>query len=451
MTGETTHRRRFLAGLAAGAAVVGAGCNGRPWDDDEAGATTFTRSEADSVLDEPAPAVDRPVPVEPTPKSIENERSRVDDLLAAVPDSLGPEDVPNGVVRASIADRRDSALEYRTETVDATGAERYHALRTARDAREAARASATTLAAIDADREELLSELADERRALRSTLESRLEEVAYRGEDDADGRLRGALFYADLEDDLETAERRVDRWDVDAASNVIDVGAGAGDLEFVTATTTVWNHCIDRYESVTDDRVDLESAFVDALDASVDRADGVDLPDQGEDDWLEALVDGEVEQGFDQTLLWDAVRPVYRGEDRLRDALEDGRLGPGLAAALRFEQEYRAFEVVRDRFEDGELTAPETIDTIRTQRTAAISAAESATEAVTRPSLGVARLADTVRSLEWTDEAIRRQADGDPEVNVTLGSEYSEYACLRARLEVLPGAVEAFRDRLLEG
>lgn len=452
MTEERPDRRQLLAGLASAAGVAVAGCSALPWEDDEqSSASTFSRSEAASVLNGAVPTVDRPAPVEPAASALEDQRTRVDDLLADVPDELDDGDIPNGVVRNAVGDRRDSALEYREATVDATGADRYGALRTTRDARDAARASATTLAAIDADRGELVDELGDERRAVRDRIEDDLETLAYRGAGDEDGRLLAAFFYAELEDDLETATRGLEprRWDVGEHSNVVDVGDGAGDLEFATATAAVWDHLTERFVAEIDESADLEPAFDDALAASRDRLDDVDLPDQ-DDDWLADLVDREVDQGFDQTLLWDAVRPVYRAEDGLAEARTAGRYGSGLAEALRFEHEYRAFDRVRERFEDGTLTAPESIDEIRSQRTAAIEAAESATDAVTRPSLGTARLAETLEALSWTDDSIRRSADGDPDVNVTLGDEYSEYACLEARFEVLPDAVETFRAWLLE-
>ncbi|WP_265111595.1 hypothetical protein [Halosolutus halophilus] len=445
-------RRRFLAGFATAAGIAVAGCNDFPWEA-ETSSTTFARSEVEAILADPAravPDVDRPAPVEPAATALETERSRVDELLADVPDSLGPGDVPNGVVRESIADRRDSATEFRTEAAGASKADRYNALRTLRDAREAARASATTLAAIETESETLIADLSDERAAVRSTLADRRERIEYRGEDGDDGRLRAALFFAELEGDLARASHGVRRWDVDETATVIDVGADAGEVEFATATTAIWDHCTDRYAAETGDRVDLEPVFAGALEMSSDRAEGADLPDRSGDDLLADLVAGEVETGFDQTVLWEAVRPVYDARDGLRDAVEDDRSGPGLADALRFEQEYRAFELIRDRFEAGDLSTPDSIETVSSERTAAISAAESASEELTRPSLGVDRLAKTVQSLGWTDDKIRRQTDGDPDVVVTLSSEYGEYVCLRARFEVLPEAVDAFRTRLLE-
>ncbi|MFC4541662.1 hypothetical protein ACFO5R_06955 [Halosolutus amylolyticus] len=449
-------RRRFLAGLATASGIAVAGCADLPWED-EGASTGFSRSDAEEILADSEPAVPdvvRPVPVEPAAKALDAQRTRVDDLLSDVPDAIPADDVPNGVVRESIADRRDSAIEYRDEAADASGADRYHALRTLGRARKSARASATTLAAIEAETEALLAELSDERTAVESAVDDRCDGIAYRGEDGDDGRLRAALFFAELERDLQRASHRVGRWSVDDTATVIDLGGAAGDLEFATATTAIWDHCTDRYAADTGDRVDLEPVFADALETSADRAGAVDLPDQDGDDWLSTLVDGEVDTGFDQTVLWEAVRPVYDARDGLRDA--DGidstgrNLANGLRDALRFEQEYRAFERVRDRFEAGELARPDSIDPIGSERTAAISAAESAAEELTRPSLGTDRLTETIRTLSWTDDKIRRKADGDPGVVVSLAGEFGEYVCLRARFEVLPEAVDAFRGRLLD-
>ncbi|WP_293033696.1 hypothetical protein [Natronococcus sp.] len=450
MTDGPFDRRHVLAGLGTAAGAAVAGCSDLPWNDAESTATTFARTEIDPILTGSVPDVDRPAPVEPAASALEDARSRIDEVLEPVPDTVDPDDVPNGVVRESIADRRDSALEGRAETVDAPADERYRALRTTRGAREDARASATTLTGIEADRESLLAELDNERARVRSTVTERLEDVDYRGEDGNDGRLRAALLFAAFEDDLETAARRVERWDVDATTDVVDLGGEAGDLEFAVATASVWEHLFERYAEDAGARVDLEPVFADALQKSLERATDVSLPDQGEDDWLAALVDREVEQGFDQTVLWDAVRPVYRARERLQEAVDDDRLGTGLAAALRFEGAFRAFELVRERFEDGELASPESIEEIRAQRTAAVSAAESVRGDVTGPSLGADVLAETVRSLERADDTLRRRADGDPEANVTLGSEYSEYVRLEARFETLPDAVAPFRGRLLE-
>ncbi|MWV41114.1 hypothetical protein [Natrialba sp. INN-245] len=439
-------RRRFLAGVAAASMAVAAGCNETSIGGDD-GPTRFSPSEVDPILEQSRPEADRPVPIEPDDDVIGSGIERVDDLLADVPDPVPVETVPNGVVRESIDRRRESATDDRSDALEPPEPS-YRALRVSvPGARESARGAAVTLSAVDADPD--LDDLAAEYDEAQSTVDDRLEGLEYRGDDSDDGRLRAALVAADREDDLASARRTVDRWRVTEHTNVVDLGESAGDVEFVEATVDAWDHLADRYDADVDG-VDLEPVFSDALAVSIDAAGEVDLPDQGESDWLDELVEGELEMGFPQTLLWDAVRPVYDARDRMIDAREDGRLGTGLAAAIRFEQEYRAFRTVRDRFEDGDLETPASIDEVRAEREAAIDAAESAMAAFTRPSLASARLAETLQTLEWTDDRIQRDADRDPDRQVSVSDEYSEYACLRARFDALSDAAAAVRERLLE-
>ncbi|WP_226482962.1 hypothetical protein [Natrinema amylolyticum] len=196
-----------------------------------------------------------------------------------------------------------------------------------------------------------------------------------------------------------------------------------------------------------DEPTDLAPVFDAALEAATDRVEAADLPTRRTDrDWLDG-VDAELDDHLEGA-LWRVADPVSSAESGLREAIEDGRLGIGLQEAVRFEQRYRALERVRDGIEDGTVSVPDTVDEIRAERTAAIDAAASVRESLTYPSLGTDVLAETLRSLEWTDERVRRAADDDADTAVSLGDEYGEYVRLRAQLEVLPDAVAAFRKRL---
>ncbi|MFP8953588.1 hypothetical protein ACLI4Z_11520 [Natrialbaceae archaeon A-arb3/5] len=443
-------RRRVLTGVGAISATLVAGCSARPWQSSTEGTVRFPPNELEPILAAAAPERERPVPVEPDESVREDGLARTDDLLAPIPEPVDAETVPNGVVRDSIESARDTARAYDDDAVDVTGPPLYHVARNElRRSREAAREAATTLAAID-DRS-LVEELSAERDQTHSAVDARLESVEYRGADTDDGRLRAALLFAAFEDDHSDALRGVERWGVDEQTDVVEIGEGAGDLEFAEATTTIWEHITERYDADVDEPIGLEAEFDDALRASIDRAESVDLPDQRQDDWLDELVAVDVEPGFTQTVLWDAVRPVYNARDGMTDAADGVQLGTGLADAVRFEQAIRAFEIVRDRVEADELASPETIEIadVRAEREAAIDAANSAQVELSGPSLGTARLAETLQSLTWTDETIRRHVGLDRETTVSVTGEYSEYVCERAWFEVLPEAVSAFRGRLL--
>lgn len=452
-------RRRFLASLAAGSSVAIAGCSNTdlPWEDDAS--PSFTAADAETLLaDATEPSIEWPAPVEPAAHVLEDELERIDSLLEPVPSSLTADGVPNGVVREQIAGKRNEASAIRDGATAANGDPNrdtnwYRQLRKTRRGRAAARAAATTLTAIDGDRAQLVGELEDEHKAVRSTLRDRQAAADYRGSDTDAGRRRAALYWHRREDDLGRADSTLEQWAVDPAATVIDIGTAAGDLEFAAATARVWDHFDDRYAAAVDDVVDLESAFEAALERSIDRADETGVPTQEGEEWYEAVGLGDLENQLLRSFAWDVGRRVDDAREGMMTAHEGGDLATGLAYALEFEQTYRAFETVRDRLEDGAITTPETIDEMRAERTAALEAAAAAREELPpdEPSPGAYRLAETLRSLSWVDEAVRRAADNDPEVVVSLGDEFGDYARIRAALEALPDAVTAFRERLHTG
>ncbi|SEQ25347.1 hypothetical protein [Natrinema salaciae] len=446
MTSGTNSRRRFLVGLAAVGGVSVAGCTGLPWRD---AGPTFTAADAAAVIDDGAPPVEWPVPVRPAASAVDEGLERIDALLADVPDPIEAEMVPNGVIRKEIERRRDEARDHREEAAGATGDGRYGALRTTREGRDAARAATTTLAAIED--ETLVEDLRAERNAIRGRVDERRDSIAYRGGDADDERLRAALYYSRLESDLRHAAHRLHRprWALNSTSTVVEIGEGAGALESATATTAAWDHLADRYAERTDDATDLTPAFDAALELSIDRTDAADIPDQTDEDWHEEVVDEEFDDLAVEQLLWRVLDPVSESSRALEEAVADGARGTGLYESLRFELTYRAFERVRDRIADGALPPVESVDEIRAERAAALDAAASTDESLSEPSIGAYVFAETLQSIEWVDDAVRRAAANDSTTAVSLTTEFAKYAHLRGQLEVLPDAVAAFRERLL--
>lgn len=444
-----SRRRQFLAGLAAASGVAVAGCAELSLMGDES--PTFTASDADAVLTDATPTVKWPAPVQPASSALEDARDRIDNLLADVPESLGPDDVPNGVVREAIVENRDEAVRIRDEADQATGREQYRTFRTTRDGRRSARTALTTLLAIDEDADALVDELADEREAVRSAVRERLDGIDYRGDDTEAGRRRAALYYQQLESDLVRAERLLERWSADPGMNVVELGEAAGELEFATATVAVRDHLADRYGRDTD-AADLESAFEDALERSIDRAEAVEFPEQDDEEWYDAVGLEELDDDRLELTVWHAGREVTDARERMEGGRTNGNAGTGLHGAVQFEQAFRAFEHLRDRIAAGSVAPPEDVGGIRAERDRALESAVAAREQVpvADPSLGAYVLGETLQSFEWTDESVRRYTTRDPEVVVSLAREYGEYARLQAELAALPDAVTAFRERLTE-
>lgn len=446
-------RRRFLAGIAAVSGAAVAGCSDLPLIGDDAGTSVqFTASEVERVLADGEPTIEWPVPVTPDSSALADGLERVDALLADVPDSIGPADVPNGVVREAIVDGREEAITARDEAAEATGETAYHALRDSRKSREAARNAVTTWLAIDAD-DAIVDELRDERDAVRSAVDDRRESIEYRGENTDGGRLRAALYGYQREADLGRVDGTLDRWNVHETDDVVELGESAGELEFATATADVWEHLDEQHAAASGD--DLEAAFEEALERSIEAAEAVAFPEQNGDDWYEAIGVGDLDDQYLEFVLWRAGRPVGDARDGMEAALRNGRLGTGLYHALEFEVAHRAFETVRDRIADGAVDEP-SLEDVRTERTEALAAAakiresEAGGEPITAPSLGAFVFAETLQSLEWVDDGVRRAAENEPDTSVSLSSQYRDYVRFRAALEALPVAVDAFRERLLE-
>ncbi|PCR90138.1 hypothetical protein [Natrinema ejinorense] len=443
---RSTDRRRFLAGLTAVSGVAVAGCSSFPWIDETNG--SFPVSEVASVLSPPAPRIDGPVPVRPDASAIETALERVDELVAPIPNPLTVEAVPNGVVRESIADARNEAGESRAEAADATGPALYHALRGLRGGRANARQAITTWSAIDD--ETLAADLVDEYSELQPRVRDQRTSLAYRGNATDDELFRSALYYSRLEAALDRAIGSLGQWEIDEGATVIDTGEAAADLESAAATASGWEHFADRYEATLDEPIDLEPILRGALERCVDYADGVAFPAQ-DDDWFDEIGVGDINETYLEHILWRTGNAVTDERERMETSVSDGDLGTGLYHAVRFEQAFRTFAVVRDRIADGSVSLPETLADVRDERKAAIGAAETARDALTDPSPGALALAETSQRLEWADQSVRRVADADSDAVTSLNSEYGDYVRVRASLEVLPEAVDAFRSRVLEG
>lgn len=448
MTGtpaRSLRRREFLAGTAAASVTSLAGClEVLPWTDDSSGGSV-PAGTVDTVLTADRLPVEWPAPIDPPPTSIDDARDRIDELLAPLPDPITTDDVPNGVVRQSIASNRRDAVDGRK----AGATSRYRHLRGSPAVREAARHARITYDAIERDHESIVAELRTERADTSEAVRTQLDAIEYRGPDTLAGKLRAALVARQREDDLVRAERILDDWDARASDNVIDIGEAAGELERASATASVWSHLTDRYETSQSEAVSFDSSFSTAIDRSLDRFVAVDFPSQDDEGWYAAVgVDDLEDGGVLELALWRAGREVIDAADGVESASQAGRLGTALYHALVFEVRYRGFQTFRDRIRDGSFEWPASVSTIEAERSAALGAAETASESISGPTPGSLVLAETLQSLEWADERVDNAAGNDPDVHVSLDDEYRMYARCRAELAALPDAIAAFRDRL---
>ncbi len=445
-----THSRRTV--LATGAALTGmlAGCTR---DQGNKADNTVELSAIPDILAEPVPEVKPSAPIIPAEEPYRDARTRATTLLNELPVSIAQSDIPNGVVREHIDDHRSQAREH-IDTASVAGEQRYHAFIDTVDARTDARQAATMYEAVERYRQNTLAELSEslqsEHAAVKPTVRNARQSVSYMGPTDGPELYRALALYTTAERALDNAERRLANWELRPDSTVVDLGEAAATLESAQAAADVWSHLLRRYADDRPAATALQPLCETAISATRERMNAIDLPDREDDDWIQQLIDQDVdENSIRWEALYESIDPVYRARDNLAEAATTTPmpLADGLTAALRVEQEYRAFKRVRQRVAE-EL--PPEIDetTVQAEREAAIEAARTAADAISGPSMARNRLAETVRSITYADGSLEILIEDGLDGVTSMRGEYLEYVCLRARLTVLPAAARAFRERL---
>lgn len=447
-----THSRRTV--LATGAALTGmlAGCT---QDQGKRADSTVELSAIPNILAEPVPEVQPSAPIIPAEEPYRDARTRTTTLLNELPVSIAQSDVPNGVVREHIDDHRSRAREH-IDTASVGGERRYHAFVDTVDARADARQAATMYEAVERYRQNALAELSEslrsEHTAVEPTVRDARQSVSYMGPTDGPELYRALALYTTAEHALDNAERRLANWELRPDSTVVDLGEAAATLESAQAATDVWSHLLRRYADDRPAATALQPLCETAISATRQRIDAVDLPTREDDDWVQQLIDQDIdENSIRWEVLYESVDPVYRARDDLAEAATTTPmpLADGLTAALRVEQEYRAFKRVRQRVAE-ELSPEINETTVQAEREAAIEAAQTAADAISGPSMARNRLAETVRSITYADGSLEILIEDGVDGVTSMRGEYLEYVCLRERLTVLPAAARAFRERLQE-
>lgn len=426
-------RRAVLAGFGATIAGSLAGCT--VFSDEDDSPPLIAPTSIGRVLSESAPDVERPAPVQPSATAIEAGLDRCDELLASVPASVSPDEVPNGVVREDIETTRERALE-RRESVS-TAPDRFRALTTLRNARRSAREAATAFEAVEDD---LVDDVETERNTLHTTVGTRVTQIEYEGEDIE----RTLLLAVRLEDALTSARRRVQRGLRTTDPGVLDVGDLAGDVEFAAATLDAVDALVDQHVERTEDSIAFGDAFERALDTSVRSLSRADVPDQ--ETTPEQLVGDRAARRDVNALITEALRSVTGQRDDIVTEFEEGRLASGLDRAFVLERDLRALDAVVERVVDGEFPELDGPERLRSERDAAIAAIESVPVSTSEQSLAGDVFARTLERLHWIDDEVQRHVDRDRDVDLTW--EYAQYAHVRARLEAVPDVAETLRTRL---
>jgi hypothetical protein len=430
-----------MLALVGGASVALAGCATLPVGDKRA--TVDLDASALRELAGGSVQVPTTVPVEIQSTYLDNTEARARKLLERVP-PLGPEEIPNGVIRERVTRDREQARERLKQADEAWT--RYQRLLELEWARRDARSVAATWAAIGTDltRADVVAE-AD---GLPREISAFRDRWRYVGDDP----VRGVLVHELLEDRIRGATSLVERLGGPRRSrpdNVLDVGEAGGDVERVRTDVAGARHLYDQYTASLDRETTLASTFERARTRLVERARGRTRDRFGSDgDYPDPS--SLVEADIDETPAVDVVSELMR-EILVEDDWDTDGDVPWLANDLTRAHEqlvrHHALDDVLARIEDGETFTVADVADVRAVRTDAVDAVRTSLGWSSDPTF-TQRVGPVVaRRVEFADN---RLADLDTETvdSSRLDDPVSEYVVAAALAEATPTVSDSVEREL---
>ncbi|ELY86638.1 hypothetical protein [Natrinema altunense] len=398
----------------------------------------FGPDELEPILAMDVPTVARPAPVQPGENAVTDAVGRLEELIAAVPDPIGADDVPNEAVRHDIDRAREIARHRRDALAGAMDG--FHRMRRSIHARRYAGEAAVAFEAVTDDRS--LNDVETEREAVTARLEQRRSGITHRGTD----LQRTLLLGAHRESELATAGRWLGNRPRHGTNGALVVGELGGAVEQARAAMAFSDELERRHEARLTDARSFESQFETALERSLDAIDAADVPDRSTD--LIESVDADISGTIAERVLHEGAIALSRASEQTVNKAADGETAAALRTACAFERDRRAFERIRKQVEDGAHRTLETVDDVRDVRESAVEIAADVPFSPDEPSLGGDLLADGYNRLEQLDGQIRDLLHRDWETS--LEHEYALYVVIGAQLEAIPDGISAFDGRLEE-
>lgn len=437
----TTRTRRAMLALVGSASAALAGCTTLPVGDQRA--TVDLDASALRELAGDRVEVPNTVPVEIRAAYLDNTEARARELLDRVP-SLGPEEIPNGVIRERVNRDRKRARE-RLEQADEAWT-RYQRLLELEWARRDARTVAATWAAIDAGL--TLTDVVAEADGLAQEVRALRDGWRYVGDDP----VRGVLVHELLEDRIRGATSLVEQLGKPRRSrpgDVLDVGEAAGDVERVRTEVAGARHLYDQYATSLDSETTLASTFERARTRLVERARGRTRDRFGSDgDFPDPS--SLVEADISGTPAVDVVSELTREILVEGDWDTDGDV-PWLANDLTRAHEqlvrHRALNDVLAQIEDGERFTVADVADVRAVRADAVDAVRTSLGWSSDPTFTQRFGPVVARRVEFADN---RLTDFDTETvdSSRLDDPVSEYVVAAALAEATPTVSDSVEREL---
>ncbi|QLG26800.1 hypothetical protein HUG10_04250 [Halorarum halophilum] len=400
MTGPRTTRR---GALALAGAVALAGCS-----DLEllgTGGPTLDGSAVSTAVDGPDPRVPETFPVRLEETQLSGSSDRARDLLEDVPTPLGPDEVPNGVVREHMSREAERAAEQLRRADDAASAR--ERLTAARYARKSAMTVSAAWRATDGTLTR--GDVEAEAGGLRGDLSDLRDRVRYVGDDP----VRATVVHAALEGFLRRAASHLERPDHRhrESDGVLGVGELAGRHEQVRALVGDAEHLYGRFLDSLDERRELGDRLERAATESTEElrsaaADRSIARDREVSDYVDRDVEDTPARWALDDLADDLSFHLWEQE-----AVAD-RPARALVAAVDGFAALGAFDAVRNDVSEGELYEVEDAGDVRIRRRDAVTALRSAVDSPTEPALAAEVLPALGNLVAHGDEQLSR-LDGE--------------------------------------
>lgn len=388
MPGPSTTRRGVLA--ATGATLL-AGCSGLDGLQDRSEATISTAGLPDVTDD----GESEPVVVETVPVAIEREvlaerAQRTNELLARLPLSFGPDDVPNGHVRERLVDAADDASSHVDDARSARS--RLTALQSLRRARSHARYAAAGWAYVEDGT--TVEDLQSEYETVARDADAFESDHTYLGED----AVEAVLVHARIEENLDRVSADGDPTSPVDTGELLPVAEWGEHAEFARGLVDDSRYLYGRFsDSLPDDAPTVEDQLTTAGESLVDdlqrrRAELPPEPTQAE-----------------QTLGW---RLRYRMRDEAESRARYIPDAPGPASAILIGvagiTDFLAYDRIVERIEGGERFGIEAAADVHDARERAVDAIRSALAESPRSALARPALADAAVTVAAADEELAR-------------------------------------------
>jgi hypothetical protein len=431
---DDRHRTTRRGALALAGAAALAGCGGLP------GPLGSSQPSLDgarlaAAVDGDVPEVPRTLPVDVSDEHVRRHVERANALLSRAPLPFDRTQIPNGAMREEMNEVATSARAKLERARDA--ASPLTALFALRDARGRARAVATAWAYADDGLRG--ADLADDADALAADVASFRDRRSYVGADP----VRALLVHATVDSLVRSAAHNADgRRDgsrlARAPETLVSVSEEAAALERGRAALADAAHLYDRLRDGPARSRDLADAFDAALAELLDalRSGAADLDGS---DPVSAHVDADVEDApVSYPLEYlahdvDDVASVTVHRDR-------GQRAAALRSAHRELTRLRAFEALRERVEDGETYAVETVEDVAAVRSGAVGTVERALRETNHPHLSRAVLHGLTELVASADDELAAYGDRDRVTVDWIRRDVGDYVYAAAVAGVTPAA-----------